>query len=345
MEPIAEPHLIAETRRRLIGWEEAEVRLDLILKGGSDRSYYRVHGGGKFRGPKTCILMVYSDRRPDNKSFFAATEVLARHGVRTPRIYFHDAGQRLAWMEDLGEADLWSHRHDPQPERLALYQDALEQAAKIHAIKFSDLPESLSSHLQPGFDAALYLWEQDYFFQNFANHFSARDPDEIQDIRRQSQFHDLAHDLAGMPRFLVHRDFQSQNIIIRNRQAILIDYQGLRPGRPEYDLASLLYDPYVELTMDERDDLVAHYLEIRPSDDQWDTNQEILAACCAQRLMQALGAYGYLGIECGKSAFLKHIPRAVANLREILTLHPVLPGLLDVLELRDEPAEISAAVA
>jgi aminoglycoside/choline kinase family phosphotransferase len=43
----------------------------------------------------------------------------------------------------------------------------------------------------------------------------------------------------------VHRDFQSQNIIARSGHAYLIDFQGMRPGLAEYDLASLLFDPYV----------------------------------------------------------------------------------------------------
>ena len=65
--------------------------------------------------------------------------------------------------------------------------------------------------------------------------------------------------LGDLPRVLVHRDFQSQNIIVRNGQAHLIDFQGMRPGLAEYDLASLLYDPYVTLSADERTQLLEYY--------------------------------------------------------------------------------------
>ena len=57
----------------------------------------------------------------------------------------------------------------------------------------------------------------------------------------------------------MHRDFQSQNIILREGQAYLIDFQGMRPGLAEYDLASLLYDPYVSLTNAERGELKNFY--------------------------------------------------------------------------------------
>jgi aminoglycoside/choline kinase family phosphotransferase len=343
MEDFSESQLTDATRQRLVGWDEADVQLDLIQKGGSDRHYYRVTADGKFRGPRTCILMVYTDRRPDNKSFFAATEVLKLQGVRTPRIYFHDPVQRLAWLEDLGTVDLWEFRNHPAETKLPLYQDALKQVSKIHAMKLEQVPTGLRSHLQPGFDETLYIWEQDYFFNNFAKNFSALKPDAINRIRHQKEFHEMASGLAGMPKFLIHRDFQSQNVIVRGQETVLIDYQGLRPGRPEYDVASLLYDPYVNLSEDERDDLFAYYLEVRPADDQWDTNQEIFASLACQRLMQALGAYGFLGLERGKKAFLAHIPQAVANLRQILTNYPVLPGLLDVLDLRTEIIEEEVA--
>ena len=161
MEEFSESQLAHATRQRLIGWDEAEVHLELIQKGGSDRHYYRVTASGKFRGPETCILMVYTDRRPDNKSFFAATEVLRGQGVLTPRIYFHDSPQQLAWLEDLGTVDLWEFRNHPAEQKLPLYQKALAQAAKIHTLKLEQVPTALRSHLQPGFDESLYLWEQE----------------------------------------------------------------------------------------------------------------------------------------------------------------------------------------
>jgi hypothetical protein len=37
-----------------------------------------------------------------------------------------------------------------------------------------------------------------------------------------------------------------------------------------------------------------------------------------QRLMQALGAYGFLGLVKGRSHFLEHIPAALGNLRQVV---------------------------
>jgi len=47
-----------------------------------------------------------------------------------------------------------------------------------------------------------------------------------------------------------------------------------------------------------------------------------LRACARQRLMQALGAYGFLGRVKGKPSFLRHIPVAAERLAELCDSDP-----------------------
>ena len=44
---------------------------------------------------------------------------------------------------------------------------------------------------------------------------------------------------------------------MRGGHAFFIDFQGMRPGLAEYDLASLLFDPYVRLSPAEREAVLA----------------------------------------------------------------------------------------
>jgi aminoglycoside/choline kinase family phosphotransferase len=132
--------------------------------------------------------------------------------------------------------------------------------------------------------------------------------------------HAIADRLESLPRVLVHRDFQSQNIIIRDGQAYLIDFQGMRPGLSKYDLASLLYDPYVTISPNEREELFEIYRGLRERNGSplRVDDEEIFLLCAMQRLMQALGAYGYLGLVKGNKAFLAHIPSAFGSLCSIV---------------------------
>src|SRR5438874_2616209 len=120
-----------------------------------------------------------------------------------------------------------------------------------------------------------------------------------------------------MRRVLVHRDFQSQNIIVRGGHAFFIDFQGMRPGLAEYDLASLLFDPYVRFLPAEREELYSYYMERRGLSP---TRQmrETLRLCAMQRLMQALGAYGFLGLVKVSQHFLTHVPAALHSLRHLI---------------------------
>ena len=55
-----------------------------------------------------------------------------------------------------------------------------------------------------------------------------------------------------------------------------------------------------------------------------------------QRLMQALGAYGFLGLVQEKPQFLAHIPTALASLREVTGRLSHSHPLDDLIRLLDE---------
>lgn len=154
------------------------------------------------------------------------------------------------------------------------------------------------------------------------------------DLQRCSEaLVNLAAELAALPRVFVHRDFQSQNIMIKADNAYLIDFQGLRPGLAQYDLASLVYDPYVTLDESQRTELINYYIEKNifgsKAADQF---RRILDICAVQRLMQALGAYGFLGLVKERLVFLQHIPTALASLKLVLARIPRLQSLGSLLE-------------
>jgi aminoglycoside/choline kinase family phosphotransferase len=226
----------------------------------------------------------------------------------------------LIWIEDLGESDLWSYRNESWHVRRPLYISALDEVVKLHCLPTS-AADKIRKDLPTEFDAALYLWEQHYFFENCLGRYFGVDEKLREELATLPALQEIAPRLASLPRVLVHRDFQSQNIIIRDGRAHLIDFQGMRPGLAKYDLASLLYDPYVNLTAEERHEMFTYYREIRAraGSPLRTDGGELVRLCAMQRLMQALGAYGYLGLVKGSKGFLAHIPAALASLRLIVS--------------------------
>lgn len=307
--------LLKQTRRHFPRFDDETVEITPIEKGGSDRRFYRVRTGPE----NTLILVKYNLERAENRLYVRVAEFLADHGIRAPKIYFHDETEGLIWIEDLGETDLWSYRDEPWNVRRALYRCALEQIARLHSLP-RHAADGIRQDLPAEFDAALYLWEQQYFFENcLARHFDVA-PAAVAELAALPVLREAAERLARLPRVLVHRDFQSQNIVVRDRQAYLIDFQGMRPGLAEYDLASLLYDPYVQLHGNEREELCAIYRDLQATTGTpaCAEDEDIFSLCAMQRLMQALGAYGYLGHVRGNAAFLSHIPAALDSLCSVI---------------------------
>jgi aminoglycoside/choline kinase family phosphotransferase len=313
--PIKTDLLLRETRIRFPDFGKAEVKIAPIEKGGSDRRFYRVHCGLE----QTIILVKYNLEREENRLYVQIAEFLTEHRIRVPKIYFHDAAEGLIWLEDLGEADLWSQRDDTWLVRRTLYESALDEIAKLHR-----LPQSTIDQVRPNlpveFNAELYRWEQGYFFENCLGRYFGIEENELAELAALPALREIAERLASYPRVLVHRDFQSQNIIVRNGQAYLIDFQGMRPGLAEYDLASLLYDPYVAISAAERSQLLDYYWSARGEDGCRRSTDfaEVFRLCAVQRLMQALGAYGFLGLVKGSKSFLHYISPALISLRAVI---------------------------
>ncbi len=97
-----------------------------------------------------------------------------------------------------------------------------------------------------------------------------------------------------------------------------------------YDVASLLIDPYVNLSPAWQAELLDYYLELLAARLEVDAaafreQYDHLALC---RNLQILGAYGYLTKVKGKDQFARYIPTAVSGLRRRLEARPgAFPGL------------------
>jgi aminoglycoside/choline kinase family phosphotransferase len=314
--------LLILTRQQFPELEGVDCVVEAILKGGSDRHYYRFEWAGEKHPPM--VLMVYTLARRDNPKFVPATRRLAALGVNVPAIYAFDEQRLFVWLQDLGRDDLHAHRDEPWDQRRPLYEATLREAAKIHSVTAESLSADEIAAMEPEFTEGMYEWEQNYFLEHFVHGHLGRDAESQGEA--QTALAKLRQRLAQLPRCLVHRDFQSQNVIMRDGTAWLVDYQGLRPGLAEYDLASLLFDPYVTLSRSERHDLLSYYAELRGLN--LPELREVFYLCAAQRLMQALGAYANLSRNLGKTYFEQHMPAGVKNLSIVCEEAPELAPLL-----------------
>ncbi len=241
-----------------------------------------------------------------------------------------------AVFEDLGDLSLYSYlkckRDIKQIE--VIYKKIIDMLIIIHVkatVNVSECP-FLMNRL---FNYEHLRWETKYFIENFVK--GIKKITINNDSSLLNEFHQLALKVDSFAKTVIHRDFQSQNIMITEGGIPrIIDYQGARMGPPAYDVVSILWDPYYRLDAVLRERLLDYYADrIKAiAEDRFERARFIdsLLFCRLQRHMQSLGAYGFLSSVKGKIFFLKYASEGLKLLQEDVSLakdeYPVLYDLV-----------------
>lgn len=295
-----------------------------IQKGGSARAFFRFSD----KNLGSLIFCEYSGEKEENFLYADIAEFLSRNGVSVPKIHFHDKHKRMLVMQDVGKTDLLDFCKTAEKSEMSkFYKKALLNAAILHE-------EATKAHLKnpvkimAGFDESLYEWERNYFFENLIeNRLKLNLEKPLEEWKKISPI--------LKEQTLIHRDLQSQNVIVNGENVFLIDFQGMRLGSFWYDLGSLLFDPYCEnLTSELREELANFYCETRKI--AFDKNA--FYAASSQRLMQALGAYAYLSGVKNKPEYLNYITPALKNLK-ICAKNANLFKTLEIAEIAQKKLE------
>lgn len=314
--------MIGFVRKALGLPEPVSLELSPLEGRGSDRTFFRL----KWNRENSAILIHYDPKRVENIYYADIATFLHDIDVPAPRLIRHDPALCLIALEDLGDTDLWSLRKTPWETRRTLYQETLTIAHRLHSFPEKDFPSD-RVRLMDRFGLDLYRWERDYFRTHFVRDVCGIELEPSFDRELEVELSALAERLARARCTLVHRDLQSQNVMIRDGKPFLIDFQGMRFGSSFYDLGSLLCDPYVNFSSNVQEELLSFYYGLGKRDMDWNTFQNTFWEASSQRLMQALGAYGFLGLEKGLKGFLEHIPEGLRNLQRAAAQVASLPHL------------------
>lgn len=311
---------ILTTVRQYLKFDPAiSISLEPIKRGASGRTIVRV----KVEDREPFIGIHWTDERPDNDFYPSVSHFLKKAGFMVPEIIHESLRWRVVLVEDLGDVDLLSLKGQAWEKREPYYRSALEQLDKLFYTRVAKDME-----FNPGFDTEMYAWEQEYFIDHLVVGLLGMDGSEL---ARAEPMKELARRLGASARHLVHRDFQSQNFLLKDGKSYWIDFQGMRRGRQEYDLASLVFDPYMDHSAEDRErllDLWEDISEERPL-------PQIFHECATQRLMQALGAYGKI-IGGGKGEWYQPHVAVAARMLGVVTagtdLEPLLKPVIEKAE-------------
>jgi NDP-sugar pyrophosphorylase family protein len=303
---------------------------------GSDRNWFRLTAGGHR------LILADHGITPDvpGSEFNAFVKIgkhLYRRGLPVPRIHAHDGFSGLVFLEDLGDT------HLQQAVRRASGPGQVESLYRKVIDTLLDLTEKAAGGFDPAWTFQSESYDTElikdkecrYFVDEFLNGY----------MEMAVAYDDLAAEFSHLARCtvdhgipgLIHRDFQSRNIMIQDGRHVLIDFQGARTGPIQYDLASLLIDPYAGLNQDLRQRLLNYAAgqaacRLKCNPDQFIRGYRY---CSVTRNLQMLGAFGFLTRVKQKGSFERWIPPAAGMLADNIRLadHQAFPRLTRIAKM------------
>lgn len=302
-----------------------------ITPDGSARHFYRQKIADK------SYIIMQPGQSPgglaEANSYVQIGNHLANRGIPVPRIYDFDPVTGTITMEDLGDLHLQTialqYLHNNNWQALTgLYESVLLLLIKMQFEGIVDFQNSWCFDT-PSYDAGFaFKREALYFIENFACDLVGVSPKLRAALVTELQEFCALLNQVMEPICLLHRDFQSRNILWANDTPYIIDFQGARIGPPFYDLASLLFDPYIPLPDAFIMKLLDFYIQATTSTSTYIhlSSKDIYNAFRIYgiiRLIQAIAAYSFLWRKQGKTHFRNYIAPATNRLLSILTIHKI----------------------
>ncbi|HNZ39016.1 MAG TPA: phosphotransferase [Candidatus Latescibacteria bacterium] len=300
--------------------------LSPIHGGASGRRYFRLSlAAHASDAAATYVVMVVPTVEVGTFDAFCSNgEYLRSQSIPAPAILARWRDQGIALLEDFGTRTLTQVIASEQENRRALLEDAIGLLVRLHTCRQNDAFPCPAFQLH--FDEEKWRFEYRFHVREWliARHW------KIKPTRAESKILDRAFAWLGArlsrePRVFTHRDYQSSNLLVRDDGSYgLIDFQDARQGLRQYDLASFLYDSYVDLNETERSELSNMYASMACLTISEDEHRYLVTISAIQRKLHDAGAFAYAAYHREKTEYLCYLAPAVT---QSVTLMAQIPHL------------------
>jgi aminoglycoside/choline kinase family phosphotransferase len=315
--------------------ETARGSVETLVGDASTRRYHRVRVEGG--APPSVVIMELPDEPlksdeatapsagPPELPFLNVQRYLAARGYPVPRVYRVDMQRGLLALEDLGDRTFEAAVRDaPESVRRRFYRTAIGHIVALQKLGAAGVDPACVAFGRR-FDEALLRWELDHFREWYLEAERGVKLEAGEAKALGAAFDWLAGELASAPLTLVHRDFQSRNLMVvgdAGPDLRVIDFQDALLGTRAYDLVALLRDSYVVLSPGEVDDLVGVFIEAAGVADAAEFRRLFLLQTL-QRKLKDVGRFVFIDRVRKNPTFLRWIPATVGYLREAVSAAPV----------------------
>jgi hypothetical protein len=328
-----------ESYLRRSGLKQRSLAVVPLTGDASDRRYFRV----VVREAPSVVLALHPESFSyETLPFVRIASLLREMPVPVPAIVDHADDLALLALQDLGDVTLQAYLGAVQPaEHIGLYRQAVA-LVEILQRRGADLASPAYPPYHVAFDTEKFLWELEFFTKHFLEAYRGVAIDAAVREALHAEWLNLAGLLASEPRVLCHRDYHSRNLMLSAGDLYVIDFQDARMGPDTYDLASLLRDSYVDMTGEDSDTLIDHFVALKRegcpavATPEWERAfRDRFEMMALQRNLKALGTFGYQTTTRSNPVYMQYVPRTLRYVSTALErqpqfgrLHELLSGLI-----------------
>lgn len=287
--------------------------IDRLTGDASTRKYYRV-----FDASNSSYVVCLDNPTIEKYPFLEVQQFLESKNVRVPKIYDYDLAKGYLLEEDLGDCTLLKRLAEIKDIKIELefYKKSIDIILSLHKIDKSEL-----NHINLFFDYEKLMDEINFSIKFFITEFLNVKETQVTSSLAQ-EFVDICKRLSNERMVFTHRDFHSRNLMVKDDELILIDFQDARLGIPQYDLVSLLEDCYYDLDVETRSELIDYYWENLDKKIHGQNSRkyfdQLYSDMAIQRVFKAIGSFSYIYKVREDHRYLKYIGFAMEKLRLIM---------------------------
>lgn len=321
-ERILVEELFKKTIHKNLLSDDHVVNVEKLTGDASTRKYYRI-----WTSKESYVVCLDNPiANEEEPTFLKLQRVLHAEKVRVPLIHDKELSTGYILEEDLGDVTFLKEiaSINGLKDEYEFYIKAIDLMASIHQIDITKYKGESFTKL--AFDTEKLFAEMEFTKKYFLKSYLGLDVTTPEVDALYSRLHEMCVMLSSEPRTLVHRDYHSRNLMIKNGEQVVIDFQDARMGTPLYDLVSLLEDCYYQIDEVNKKKLIEYYyntyfkkFDSKKSFEQFKSVYDMMAI---QRVFKAIGSFAYIYADRKDLRYIKYIGYAFEKVRGIMLNHP-----------------------
>ena len=306
-----------------------QYKIRKISGDASFREFYKIE-----KNSKSTILVRANKNKFQNLIVYAAiNEILIKNKIKAPKLIKESFTNNMMEIENLGNTSFLEYIKKKK-YKFNDYKKLIELIIKLQKIGFKKNIIFKNNKIKiKRYNLPELHKESDLFFDWYLKRGSKKKDFKKNKKKIRKELNILYKNLYFQDMCFVHRDFHASNIMIKNKKFGLIDSQDALRGNLLYDVASLIDDVRIKLSIELKSSLFSYYLTKTPKikkDKEQIYAKNDFEILSIQRNLKILGIFVRLFIRDNKSNYLKYLPH-IWQLLELRLKNPIFINLKHLL--------------